>query len=196
MFDFELRDMVVVDTETTGVDPFVHDILLVGLVSMAKDYSEELYVQLPSNPIWSTFAENNFLKFSSQWKKNAMPALDVVRSIERFVEACGNGREVIFVGHNFSFDRMFLQKLTKVAGVEKIRGVSHRSIDTFTLLRSLSICGLVPEEAQTSDGAFKYFDIKIQGDARHTALADALATKILFKKLLEILAGVSSSGKS
>jgi hypothetical protein len=81
----------------------------------------------------------------------------------------------------------FLAKLAALAGQEGFAGLSHRSVDTHTLLFLLCLMGDIPSSALTSDGAFDYFGIRVPDEIRHTALGDALATSKLLLNLLPLV---------
>ena len=90
------------------------------------------------------------------------------------------------VGHNVGFDVAFLRQLAFQAGLNEVPLISHRVIDTHTMLYLLHLSGVIPEDALSSDGAFRHFEIGPQAFARHTALGDALATRELFMRVLEL----------
>lgn len=181
------RPLLVVDTETTGQDPFAHEVLSVGLVALDSSDSVELHVELPAGAGWTDFGYDNFRRFEDDWRSGARPALEVVRSIESFIRHVFGGVKINLVGHNMAFDRFFLAKLAYRAGVESIAGVSHRTVDTFSLLMALHLSGRIPIDATTSSGAFEYFGISVPEKVRHTALGDAIATKQLFLRVLQMM---------
>ena len=59
---------------------------------------------------------------------------------------------------------------------------SHRSVDTYSIIKYLSDCEILPDEINSSAKAFKYFSITVNG--RHTALGDARATMQLYSKMI------------
>ncbi|WP_313495492.1 exonuclease domain-containing protein [Stenotrophomonas sp.] len=187
MLKYDLSDLVVVDTETTGVNPFESDLISIGVCSVSKDFGREFFLNIPGNSAWSEFSRKNFHGFESNWSAGASDPSVVVPQIMDFISECTGGRAAVLVGHNFSFDRMFLQKAFHLSGYGAgVPSISHRSIDTYSLLKVLSICGHIPEWATSSDGAFKYFDVSVSPKLRHTALGDAVATKELFIKIIEL----------
>lgn len=179
--------LIVVDTETTGPDLFRHDILSYAFVPMNDAEVLEGFVKGVGELTWSDVARSYFESTYDRWAEEAKTPLDAVSEIEAYLDRIGGGSELIMVGHNVAFDRYFLQKLAHDAGKSSIRGLSHRSVDTHSLLVALSLMGRIPEAAVNSSGAFKYFGVEPRADLRHTARGDALATRDLFKLVLEEL---------
>lgn len=187
MRSHDLSELVVVDTETTGVNPFESDLISIGICSVGGNAAREFFLKVPNDSVWTEFSRKNFLGFKNSWSKGASGLGVVIPQIHDFILECTGGRPAVLVGHNFSFDRMFLQKAFHMGGYGSgISSISHRSIDTYSLLKVLNICGAIPSEATNSDGAFKYFNVSVSPKLRHTALGDAVATKELFLKILEL----------
>ena len=177
--------LVAIDVETTGVNPFVHQLLSVALVPIGREGpSLELHVRYP-NLNWSNFGYRNYLQFRERWSNEAVDAKVALHRIEKFISAIGGGRPVTPVGHNVGFDIAFLRQLAAATGHDEVQGLSHRSLDTHTLLYIAWMQGRIPSDARTSDGAFRCFGLKPTG--RHTAIGDALATKDLFLRLVDLL---------
>ncbi|QBI11308.1 hypothetical protein [Xanthomonas oryzae] len=176
--------MIVVDTETTGANLFEHDLLSYAFAPVCFDSVLEGFVDYPVASKWSEVAKSYFANFEEEWSKYRKSSRLAVAEIEDYLERISPGGEMVMVGHNVAFDRFFLEKLANNAGQSSIRGLSHRTVDTHSMLMTLSIMGKIPESATSSSGAFKYFNISPQEKCRHTALGDALATKDLFKLIL------------
>lgn len=182
------KNCVVIDTETSGLNAFRHDILSIGIVPVWKQVEPiEIYVKSESSE-WSDFGKNNFSRFSHHWNKEAVTPEEACVRLEEFLFSTFSGEEAIPIGHNIGFDTSFLKKLAYLSGKDELAYLSHRAIDTHTLLFVLAETGKVPSLALTSDGAFRYFDIEVPSRDRHTALGDAKATKALFLKIMEELA--------
>lgn len=179
------RDLVVVDLETSGVNPFRHDVLAVALVPLSVEASPQVFYVRPDTIEWSEYARRNFEKYSSEWEVSAIAPEAACDAIEAYLASTFGGRNVTPVGHNVGFDVAFLRRLAFLGGREQLAGLSHRAVDTHTLLYTLALQGLIPNEAVTSDGAFKHFGVKVDDKSRHTALGDAQATKELVSKLFD-----------
>lgn len=178
-------NLLVVDTETTGPDVFIHDIVSFAFVPLDGRRLLDGYVLVPDTAVWSEYAAREFSKYRDSWSRRAMRPSDLLKSIEEYIFELFGGEPVVLAGHNISFDRYFLHKLARAAGASGIRGVSHRTFDTHTLLMALAMAGEIPHWATTSDGAFDYFSINIEERNRHTALGDAIATRELILRLIQ-----------
>lgn len=187
MISQDLKNLVIVDTETTGENPFKHELLAAAFIPLASEMRFEVHVKVRENASWTAYSRNLFSNFEERWALDAVDASEAVRRIEEFIEENFGVEEINLIGHNVAFDRFFLARLASRAGVPSIRGISHRTIDTYSLLTILHLLGKIPKSATSSSGAFQHFGIDVPKNERHTAIGDAIATKSLFLKLLEEL---------
>jgi DNA polymerase-3 subunit epsilon len=200
MIDLLTKPLVVVDIETTGTNPFCHDVLAIGLVPVAADRPATTVYIRQNHYVWSDYAGQLFGKYKSEWTAHAVQPSLACDAIEIYLKQTFGGNEVTPVGHNVAFDQVFIKKLAFLGGQERLAGLSHRAVDTHTLLYILYLQGRLPADALTSDGAFQYFGINVGDDSRHTALADAQATRELLLHLLDAFKiavpsmGMSESG--
>lgn len=177
-----MNELVVLDLETSGTNPNKHSVLEIGICPVSDDIQNfQAYVKSP-NIVWSDYAKKNFSKFSEKWNKQAVSPASAILALENYLKENFKNK-VTLIGHNIGFDISFLKKLASEAELEEIPHISHRAIDTHTLLYALHLQNKLPSEALTSDGAFSYFEIEVPTKDRHTALGDAIATKELFKKI-------------
>jgi DNA polymerase III epsilon subunit-like protein len=183
----DFGNLVVVDTETTGENPFIHEILSAAFLPIALEERLEVHVKVNDNASWTSYGRDLFSNFEEQWTADAVDAAEAVRRIEEFIQDNFQGEEINLVGHNVAFDRFFLARLASRAGATSIRGISHRTIDTYSLLTILQLLGRIPKSATSSSGAFSYFGIEVPKSQRHTAMGDAVATKQLFLRVLNEL---------
>lgn len=181
------NNLVVIDLETSGINPFQHEVLSVAIVPLILPAPPCVVYVRPHEIQWSQFAKENFNKFASDWNEKAVPAVVAFEKIEQYLNQTFGQGCVTAIGHNVGFDIAFMRKLAFLAGKNELPRISHRALDTHTMLYLLCLNGHIPESALSSDGAFEYFGIKISEGDRHTALADALATRKLVLKLLELL---------
>lgn len=178
------KNLVAIDVETSGINPFNSELLSIALVPLNIKLSP-LNIYIAHNKIeWNSFARENFRKFEKEWNSQAISPTEACEKIEEYLATTFNETNAIGVGHNIGFDMAFLRKLAFQGGRDQIKWLSHRTLDTHTLLYLLSLEKIIPSWAATSDGAFKFFEVAISEKFRHTAIGDAKATRTLFKKLL------------
>jgi len=190
------KNLAVIDVETSGVNPFNHEILSIGIIPLSDGFKPcKVYIR-HINIEWSSYALQNFQKFSSDWDSNALSPVEAVIHIENYLADTFNSEVVTLIGHNIGFDVAFLRKLAFQAGKDQLVGASHRMLDTHTMLYLLFLNGLLPRTALSSDGAFSYFGIKVSEKDRHTALGDAIATRELVIKLFTMFDDVFQKADS
>jgi len=179
------RNIVVVDTETTGPNPFVHDLLSLAMVPLNRSLPELiLHVSRRGAVNWNKFARKNFQNFRTLWTQDAVDVQIAFRQVQEYLVALNLSDPIVFAGHNVGFDRAFLQKLAYLSGHDFFPEVTHRTLDTHTLLYERVLRGILPESCLTSSGAFEFFGIEPKDADRHTAIGDAIATRDLLELLL------------
>lgn len=183
-----MNNLAIIDLETSGTNPSKHSILEIGIIPL-QDEKESFHVYIkPTKKIhWSKYAKVNFEKYSENWEKHAVPPKTAIELLTKYLNRNFGDSKVTLIGHNIAFDLSFLKKLAYDAKLDEIPQISHRAIDTYTLLYILQSQDKIPELALNSDGAFKYFNIEPNEKDRHTALGDAIATKELFKRVTKLL---------
>ena len=176
--------ILVIDTETGGLNPQEHSLLSLGMTSWCGQHAQEFFVledQLVTNP-----RSMEINRIDLDWLRvHGKSPQDTCEHIDAFINRIPQ-RPLILAGHNISFDLAFLRRLYRLAERPLPKAFSHRSIDTHSLLWLLAQRGDIPMSACTSDGAFAHFDIEIPEEQRHTALADAIATHELLQKILRL----------
>lgn len=188
--------ILVLDTETGGVDPDRHSLLSIGAVVWEDGRQGAELEVLVAEPVFTVTAramEINRIDLVAHARQAAAPA-DALAILTGFVVAqfpqeLKSGEKVVLAGHNVGFDIGFLKRLFRTAGTDFEAMFSHRSLDTASVLRFLWLAGMLPEDAAASTEAFRYLKIKIPQADRHTALGDARATAELLTRLVELTRG-------
>lgn len=181
---------VVLDTETTGLNPSIDHILSFGAL---KIHDQKILVS--SAVEW-------YLK-TSKFGKEAIPIHELLRndkevSVEEFATQLLNYLDNhVLVGHSIGFDMEMLKKALKPFGLIDF---PNPTID----IRDLAIRldhgllidhSLINLQEYTLDSLCARF--KIKAEDRHTAGGDAFLTANLFLKLLKLAAkkGISNWGQ-
>lgn len=173
-----MNKLLVIDVETTGLDPQRHSILSLGLVVVESQFvtqSKEILIK-SYGEIDPKAMEVNKIDME-QHHKNALAPYDAVLELLRFLEEnfdIWEEKKIVLAGHNVSFDISFLKQLMQRANVDFSKFFSHRSIDIHSIAYFLYMAGELEQDEVTSDGLIKKY--KIEVDGRHTALGDAMAS--------------------
>ncbi|UCC78607.1 MAG: 3'-5' exoribonuclease [Candidatus Zixiibacteriota bacterium] len=169
-----LNSFVVIDIETTGLDPATCGITELGAVRFVDGKIDETYSQLVK-PIMPIPAEVTRLTGIDDSMVEKAPAIEEV--IEQYQDFIGNSEWI--VGHNIGFDFGFLKKYMN----SKIfREIDKSSIDTAVLARIL-----FPRMSRYSLG-FLAERFNIIRENSHRALDDCLVTGRVFLNLISRLA--------
>lgn len=180
-----LEESVVIDIETSGANFVQSSVLSVAIVPLDTDIAPlQVYIR-PEQLIWSDIAKGYFETYRAEWAARAIAPSSACRTIAEYILKSFND-PVTIIAHNVAFDFAFLRILFSREGIDESRCFSHRAIDTHTLLRLAYILGKIPASALSSTGAFDHFSIRLPKSQRHTALADAIATRELFAKLVDL----------
>jgi DNA polymerase-3 subunit epsilon len=187
-----MSKMLVIDTETGGLDPTRHSILSVGLVVWhdgAVEVAEEIHIAEPEMVVEPEAMEIN--EIDTRWlARNGLPPARAVGRIEQVITTSfpiERDPKVPVAGHNVHFDVAFIRRLYSLAGLIQGPRFAHRLLDTASVLKFLALAGLITESATSSTHAFKHFAIEFAPGERHSALADALATAELLTRTLELV---------
>lgn len=178
-----------IDTETGGTDPHKHSLLSIGVVVWDKTdgiiAQKEFFVK--STKYYVTKEAQKINKFNEvSHNEVAQKPKEVINGLITFLKAYfpeNTGFPV--AGHNIQFDINFLKEFFKENGRSFNNYFAHRSIDTYSIFKVMSMAGLIDKNINSSADAFSYFGIKVQ--QRHSALYDCIATVELFEKLLSLL---------
>lgn len=186
--------ILVIDTETGGIDPLKCSILSLGAVVWEDGrILGETEVLVAEQPIQ---AEPDAMKVNRiDLKKHAAiglaPKLAIANFEKFFLEYFPQGK-VPIAGHNVGFDIGFLQRLYRLAELDFEERFSHRSIDTSSIMNFLRLAEKLSIPSCSLESGLKYFQIEVKDHERHTALADARATAKLLTALIELVRGPTS----
>jgi DNA polymerase-3 subunit alpha (Gram-positive type) len=157
---------VVVDLEMTGVHPKVDAIMEIGAVKVQGERVETFQTLVnPNREIPERVTE-----ITAITEEMVKSAPTVEEALKHFLEFSG---DLPIVGHMVQMDYSFLKQAAVNLGMKYQRD----GLDTLFLSRKL-----LPElEKYTLSYLTEYYDIDLEG--HHRALADAMATNILYRSL-------------
>jgi len=183
--------LLVVDTETGGLDPARCSLLTVGAIVWEDGRmlaEREWFVREPRLEIDPASLKEHQVDLRVVAERGRSTA-DVARELLDFARPHFLGERIALAGHNVSFDAGFLQRLFSLAGGDYETHFSHRLIDTSSILGALSLAGKISISSRGLSEAISYFKLPVDPARRHTALEDARVTALLLTRLLELIRG-------
>ena len=175
--DLKALTYVVFDSETTGLDPEVDEIVQLGAVRVVNGRivpGEEFETLVnPGRPIPA--ASTRVHGIDDGMVAGAPAPTEAVAGFAKFAEGA------VLVAHNAPFDLAFLRR----AGAGQGFAFDHPVLDT--VLLSAAVFGA--SETHTLDALSERLSVEIPAALRHTALGDAVATAEVLTRLLPILQG-------
>lgn len=179
-----LNSIVAIDVETSGPNVFENDLLYLAFIPFNRSIpSLEVAIAWHTELYWSGRGKEFFERYEETYKKIAVNPEIFCKIVTNYLDRNFNTK-VTLVGHNVGFDYYFLKKTFFKEKVAMPANLSHRTIDTHTLLLEKIIKGTVAPESVSSDHAFDFF--KLTTKKRHTALEDARMALELFEKLIAL----------
>jgi len=164
---------VIIDIETTGLDPTTDEIIEIGAIRYHLDGTTTTFQRLikPRNPVPVFIYQ--LTKITEDDLKKADPAKKVLTDFYAFLN-----KEDIIVCHNAEFDMRFLQRQVSK---RLNKDLHNSSLDT------LSLCQIFTPflKSHALDAMALYFNIDLQ--EAHRAVADAQTTGSLLQKLEEFI---------
>ncbi len=167
----EPSQYVVIDVETTGLDPHVDRIIEIGALKVVNGEQKEVYQRIVKSgvPIPSSIVRLTGITDELVESEGVSPA-EALAGLYDYV-----GYYPI-VSHNASFDISFIDELCDYLDVEKL---DNRIIDTLELARKE-----VPKAPSYRLGDIA-MQLGVEVKGRHRAVDDCLTTRALFLKLIE-----------
>ena len=187
---FESYPILVLDTETGGLNPKEHSLLTVAGIAWTPD-------RQPA-PLFSFYVREHQVNVTQEAMRINRVDLQKVEeeglSPKEAVEAIryaldhhyGPSREkVMLCGHNVDFDKQFLRRLYREAGEVFQDDFSNKTLDTVAIFQFFMAAGLVPPGKATGDRMFASMGIPVPDAHRHTALGDAWATALSLSRMAQ-----------
>ncbi len=180
---------VFIDTETGGTDPQKHSLLSIGVVVWDKDIGiisqKEFFVKSEQYIVTREAQGINKFNIETHSKFAQEPKIVINELIAFLYNYFPENTAFPVVGHNIQFDINFLKEFFRQNGRSFNNYFSHRSIDTYSIFKALTLAGVINKNLNSSADAFNYFNIKVK--KRHSALSDCIATVELFEAMIGLL---------
>lgn len=178
------------DTETTGLDANVNNLLTATFIVLDTDLNEldRLNISLKSESytINAKAMEVNKIDIVKH-QTNSKDLIDTKAQLINFLKKNKTNFYLTPVGHNIQFDIQFIKKLL---GDEYNNYFSYNSVDTIVIANFLKMCGKLPERQPVSLSKLsEYYGIgglRTGDEAFHTSEYDTEITVKLLKKFVEL----------
>ena len=174
--------IVVLDTETTGLDLTIHEIIQIGFIVLEVDESNKYKIltekEIKIRPEHLESASMEALKINGftvyEWK-DSLPFQEYAIYIKEMIEHAD-----LLLGQNLLFDLKFIKQSYSNLNLEVPKFPPY--IDTKNMAEPLVKQKIL--ESTSMDKMAKHYKISFTGRA-HTALADCERTLKIWEKLLE-----------
>ncbi len=172
---------VVLDTETTGLDPERDRILSIGAVRV--HYGRILVKEALELYLEQEHFDRNSVPIHGILREGVHPRISEAEALGQLMAYTG---DALIVGHHISFDRAILQKGLARQGLQPLQ---NKCLDTGLLYQNtlLKTPLLRRKEFYSLDDLARRFDLPRTD--RHTALGDAYLTAMALMHILELLKG-------
>ena len=177
-----------IDTETTGLSPYKHEIISVGVVDVDRDtleiIAESEYKLHPEHLELADPVALRVNKYNSDDWQDAMSQIEGLRAVREHLVNIFDGEQQadrsVIGGHNVFFDVAFINQSSLRHKLGEY--LPHSLVDTQNLAKVLLRSSALKSVALPV--LCEYFNI--DNERPHTALCDARASFEVYKKLLEL----------
>lgn len=183
--------IIVIDTETGGLDAEQKSILSLGAVILDNgSITDEFYTVIREDKIIydaQALKVNGFTV--SEIERDGVSPSEALDSFMSFLSRNNLANRATLAGHNVGFDIGFLKRLFRLAGREKVydKCFSYRTVDTQSVAQLLQMAGRITVKSTSLDSLCAACGITIREGSDHNALEDARATAILFTGFLDMI---------
>ncbi|WP_010540397.1 exonuclease domain-containing protein [Dietzia alimentaria] len=169
--------LIVVDVETSGLDPNMHDVLEVAAIDLTTG-AEHYFVPTPTSLGWRTLASGPAMRVNRYFERavydNTLDERDTIKAWEELATMLDGN---ILAGVNPWFDAAFVDAALAHHRIECRR--SHRLRDLATY--AAGVLGTDPSEPASAADIFAILDVT--NEEAHSALGDTRATARAFQLL-------------
>ena len=173
--------LTVLDTETTGLDSDIHEIIEIAAITYLLDKEGNRYVlkkfESKINPQQLHTASEKALEvngFTLEKWKGAPNASEVMPDVKEIIE-----QSDILIGQNLIFDLNFVNEVCHRNNIDPPSFPPY--IDTKSIADRLVAANWIQRSGM--DYLVEHYDVKVEGRA-HTALVDCERTMLVFDELL------------
>lgn len=180
------KRLIVVDVETTGIDPSTDSIVqIASCILDPSDLQEERSFSSYVHPESRISPEAKAIHGLSQERLIGAPTLDqTIREFDRFAPQDG-----LLCGHNVAFDIAFIKNAYKKVGLQYV--FDYHSVDLWSLAFFILSARQASLASYDLSSLSRYFGVK--RGTKHDALEDVRATADILRFLFAAVTNKSES---
>lgn len=190
-------NILVIDTETGGLDSEKHSILTIAGVCLDTDKGTvtplfDLLIREATLSVDKQAMEVNKIDLNVVVKDGLSPADAVTQIVEKLQNNFPIGKQILLAGHNVGFDVAFMKRLFRLSGTTHDFGkmFSHRVLDSASLIQYLQLVGIAEAGSPNLDMLLKVAEVPYETNMRHTAIGDARLTAQAISNLIVWMKGI------
>lgn len=190
--------ILIVDTETGGLNPEINPLLELGavvwedreIIDEFQVFVNELDILYKGKLPVVEQAALDINKIDLDWiRENGLRPREALIEYHKFFgkhfHVTGYASKINLGGHNTVFDTSFKKRLYWHTKTNYEELFSHRLLDTSGIIQFLILTENILMKKSDLTSALKYFDIDVVD--RHTGLGDARATAQLLNELIKLV---------
>lgn len=196
-----MRDFIVLDTETGGLNPKGHSLLTVGVLFIKNGkrvFSGEWKIKHDEYKVTTGALRVNKIDLVKH-EKDAVTLKEFWEDFKYYYEVnFGVPKGVasnnpVVIGHNIGFDLGFIHE--NITKKEWEVYANYRNVDTAGISKFLIDTGVIQAQKNSLDELISYFGIDDPNGERHTALWDAKATWEAYNAMFNLVSNNLVGGK-
>jgi len=173
------KNIVVYDTETTGLNPLSDKIVEFSFSKLLNNTGNTILIN-PETDITKKITEINGI--TNDMIKKCKKFKEIISDLEKDIECKNKDDKTYLVAHNnIGFDELFLRE--EYNRINRKVPDNYVFIDTLPISRALLGNNVKNHQLQTLK---KYFNIEVDDSIAHTAKADVVVLAELWEKLKEL----------
>lgn len=189
----KIAKYIAFDSECTGLDSNVNNLLTVCFIVLDKDLNEidRLNLSIKHNNYNVTIKAMEVNKIDLIKHNNDVSSLDIIQAnnvLIKFLKKNKNGYHLIPICHNCTFDISFIQNSGLLPKDEYSNYFSYNSVDTIVIAQYFKMCNKLSDRQSISlESLISYFGLNINDKSNfHNATYDTEMTVELLRKFVQL----------
>lgn len=186
-----MNQLLVIDTETTGLDPENNRILQIAAkVYVGKEAVAEFCtnVSVTEGEVSLAALKVNRVSINSLDSYGIPERLALSHFFDFVMRNLKSYPDMVICGMNVSFDLAFIKSAAKRLRLNDVEAILPRKVvDTQIIAQALKLAGIIDVKSVKSEALYDYFGVKYDKTAIHSAKEDVEKTADLYFRLNKLL---------